>query len=184
MDTTDRTVLSTILEALRSRITKIFPAQIRTCIEQLSDDEIWWRPNESSNSVGNLVLHLSGSLNHYLNRAIGGFAYERDRAAEFAERRRIPKGELLTTFEEIVEGGANLRSFDARTARRSLSGGEALCVCDRRPALGCRSLVEPRRTDRLDHEDVEEWSAQRSLDEDAQGIGRLEAMERLVSRQD
>src|ERR1700730_11776953 len=91
-----------VLTSLRVRITKIFPEQIRTCIEQLDDDQIWWRPNETSNSIGNLVIHLSGSLNHYLNFDIGGFEYHRDRAAEFAERRRIPRAELLAIFNDMV----------------------------------------------------------------------------------
>lgn len=90
------------LKALRVRITGVLPSQVLTCLDVLTEDQIWWRPNEAANSVGNLVLHLSGSLNHYLNRAIGGFPYERDRAAEFAERRKISKRDLRAGFEEMV----------------------------------------------------------------------------------
>ncbi|HEX8151863.1 MAG TPA: DinB family protein [Thermoanaerobaculia bacterium] len=90
------------LDSLRVRITQIFPAQIRACLEQLTDEQIWWRPNEASNSIGNIVLHVTGSLNHFLNRAVGGFPYERDRDAEFSERRPIPRAELLAQFEEMV----------------------------------------------------------------------------------
>jgi len=52
---------SLALEALRTRITRVLPAQIRSCIEQLSVEQLWWRPNEKSNSVGNLVLHVGYS---------------------------------------------------------------------------------------------------------------------------
>jgi hypothetical protein len=90
------------LEALRSRITGVFPAQVRAAIAGLSDEQLWWRPNESSNSIGNLILHLSGSINHFLNRNIGGIAYDRDRPAEFAERRVISRAELLQVFDEMV----------------------------------------------------------------------------------
>jgi uncharacterized damage-inducible protein DinB len=90
------------LEALRVRITGVLPSQVLTCLDALTDEQIWWRPNEAANSVGNLVLHLTGSLNHYLNRAIGGFPYDRDRAAEFAERRKISKAELRASFEAMV----------------------------------------------------------------------------------
>ena len=93
---------TTALDALRVRITKVFPAQIRTCLDQLSDEEIWSRPNESTNSIGNIVLHLAGSLDHYLNRNLGGLAFTRDRDAEFAERRRIPRNELRARFDEMV----------------------------------------------------------------------------------
>src|SRR5436305_532612 len=91
-----------VLASLHARITKVFPAQIRECLAKLDDEQIWWRPNESSNSIGNLVIHLSGSLNHYLNRGIGGIEYNRDREAEFAERKHIPKGELLMIFDDMV----------------------------------------------------------------------------------
>ena len=90
------------LEALRVRVTRVFPAQIRAAVEALDDEQIWWRPNESSNSIGNLIIHLSGSLNHYLNRNFGGIAYERDRPAEFSERRHIPRVQLMVTFEDMV----------------------------------------------------------------------------------
>ena len=91
-----------VLDALRIRITKVFPEQIRECLDQLSDDEIWSRPNEQSNSVGNLVLHLTGSLNHYLNHLLGTLDFHRNRAQEFAERQRIPKNELRRRFDEMV----------------------------------------------------------------------------------
>jgi hypothetical protein len=95
-------VSEAVLAALRARITRVFPAQIRACVDQLTDEQIWWRPNEKSNSIGNLIVHITGSLNHYLNFDIGGVEYHRDRAAEFAERRHIPKHELVAMFDDMV----------------------------------------------------------------------------------
>lgn len=109
-------VLPIALTALRTRITRVFPAQVRAAVESLTDEQIWWRPNEGSNSIGNLVLHLSGSLDHYLNRNLGNLDFTRDRAAEFAERRAIPKAELLARFDEMVANAE--RTFDALTAER------------------------------------------------------------------
>jgi uncharacterized damage-inducible protein DinB len=101
------------LKALRGRITRILPAQIRTCVEELTEEQLWWRPNEHSNSVGNLVLHMSGSMRHYLSRGVGGIDYNRDRPAEFAERGPIPKAQLLATFDETIRQAAEiLDSFD------------------------------------------------------------------------
>ena len=91
-----------LLESIRVRVTRVLPAQVRKAVDTLDEDQIWWRPNEKSNSVGNLVLHLSGSLNLYLNKLIGGFPYQRDRDAEFAERGPIPKSELLRIFNDMV----------------------------------------------------------------------------------
>jgi len=98
------------LEAIRVRITRVLPAQVRGAVDKLDDDQLWWRPNEKSNSVGNLVLHLSGSLNLYLNRLIGGFEYKRDRDAEFAERGPVPRAELLRVFNDMVSKAE--KSFD------------------------------------------------------------------------
>jgi hypothetical protein len=103
--------LEAALDALRTRITLVLPKQIRDCLDLLEDEQIWWRPNEESNSIGNIVLHVSGSLNHYLNRNLGGIEYERDRKAEFAERRHIPKAELLAVFDDMVAKAE--RTFDA-----------------------------------------------------------------------
>ena len=104
------------LDALKVRITKVFPAQIRACLDELSDDEIWSRPNESSNSIGNIVLHLIGSLNHYLNRNLGGMEFTRDRDAEFAERRRIPRDELRARFDDMVRKAE--QTFAALTPKK------------------------------------------------------------------
>jgi hypothetical protein len=101
------------LAALRSRITKILPTQIRTCIEELGDEQLWWRGNDESNSIGNLVLHVSGSMRHYLSRSIGHLDYQRDRPAEFAQRGPIPREELLAIFDgAISEVSSVLDSFD------------------------------------------------------------------------
>jgi hypothetical protein len=104
------------IAALRARVTRVFPAQIRAAVEPLTDEQIWWRPNETSNSIGNLIVHLAGSLNYYLGRNIGGIAFERDRAAEFAERRQLPKAEVMALFEEMVSRAE--RTFDGLTPER------------------------------------------------------------------
>jgi uncharacterized damage-inducible protein DinB len=108
--------LESALDSLRVRITKVLPEQVRGCLEMLDEEQIWWRPNEQSNSVGNIVLHVSGSLNHYLNRGVGGIEYTRDRDAEFAERRHIPKDELRATFDDMVSKAET--TFDSLTLER------------------------------------------------------------------
>jgi hypothetical protein len=77
---------ATALDSMRVRITGVLPAQIRACLASLRDDQLWWRPNQASNSVGNLVLHVSGAIMEFLCRRVGGFPYERDREAEFREQ--------------------------------------------------------------------------------------------------
>ena len=105
--------LKVTLEAIQARVTRVFPAQVRAAVEPLTDEQIWWRPNETSNSIGNLVLHLTGSLNYYLNRNLGRIDFTRDRAAEFAERGPIPKDQLLAGFDDMVAKAE--KTFDALT---------------------------------------------------------------------
>jgi hypothetical protein len=89
------------LNAVRVRITGVLPAQVRACIGCLTDDQIWWRPNPGSNSVGALVLHLSGAIMEFLCRRVGGVPYERQRDAEFAET-RMGRDQLLQVFDAAI----------------------------------------------------------------------------------
>jgi len=98
MDDASRAVIGEV----RDRLARGFPQQVRACLDALSDEQIWWRPNAQSNSVGNLVLHLCGSTRHFLGRAVGGTDYRRDRPAEFAEKGPIPRERLRAVFDETV----------------------------------------------------------------------------------
>ena len=39
-----------------------YPAKLRSAVLALPADKIWWRPDEHSNSAGNLLLHLNGNV--------------------------------------------------------------------------------------------------------------------------
>jgi uncharacterized damage-inducible protein DinB len=77
--------------------------KIGVCVALLSEQQVWWRPNESCNSVGNLLLHLRGNLSQWVLAALGGQAYERHRAAEFRARQGQPKDELMEGLAAVVE---------------------------------------------------------------------------------
>jgi uncharacterized damage-inducible protein DinB len=109
----DTTLDQVALAAFRRRITDVLPTQVRSCIEDLTEEQLWWRPNDESNSIGNLVLHMSGSTRHYLSRGIGQMDYKRDRPAEFSERGPVPKEQLLSIFDEtIAQAVSVLDSFE------------------------------------------------------------------------
>ncbi|HZT80346.1 MAG TPA: DUF1572 family protein [Gemmataceae bacterium] len=78
-------------------------ARVRHCLDQLTDEQVWWRPSESMNSAANLVLHLCGNLRQWVIAGLGGTPDHRDRPREFAERGPIPKAELLRRLEQTVE---------------------------------------------------------------------------------
>jgi len=73
------------------------------CLEQLSDEEIWWRPNSASNSAGNLVLHLSGNIRQWIISNLGEKPDVRDRDSEFAERGVVSRQALISRIEETVQ---------------------------------------------------------------------------------
>jgi uncharacterized damage-inducible protein DinB len=79
--------------------------RILKCLDMLDNDQVWWRPNESSNSIGNLVLHLCGNITQWIYSGLGGFEDHRDRQTEFDERGTIDKLELsqllISTMEKV-----------------------------------------------------------------------------------
>ena len=89
------------LEMVRSRLTKDFPHQIRTCLQAVNEEDVWWRPHEDSNAIGNLILHVAGSNRFYLEHVIDGGADVRDRDAEFAARASISKADVEQVWADV-----------------------------------------------------------------------------------
>lgn len=77
--------------------------RIEKCLEMLSDDQIWWRPNDSTVSVGNLVLHLCGNVRQWIIGGLGGAEDKRRRSSEFEERGPIPRTELLARLGSTLD---------------------------------------------------------------------------------
>jgi uncharacterized damage-inducible protein DinB len=88
------------LEQSAYRIGLNYP-RIKTCIDLLSDTELWQRPNASSNSIGNLVLHLCGNMTQYIISALGKNEDKRDRDSEFSAKEGYSAGELLEKMKEV-----------------------------------------------------------------------------------
>lgn len=82
--------------------------RIKHCLEQLSDDQVWWRPHPSLNSIGNMILHLCGNLRQWIVAGLSGTADLRDRPSEFSERGPISKGDLLRNLEAVVDGAKSV----------------------------------------------------------------------------
>ena len=99
----DRTLDSTLLHVLRSRLVDDYPAQIRECLDLMTDDDLWWRPNEATNALGNILLHLAGSNCLYVGYGVGGRPVERDRAAEFSARGNPDRARVVGAWNDTVE---------------------------------------------------------------------------------
>lgn len=90
----------------RDKLLNQFWPRLRTCVESLNDEQIWWRPNPSSNSVGNLVLHLNGNLQQWLVDSFNEKEDKRDRPAEFAATGEIAGAALLEKLEGTIARAA------------------------------------------------------------------------------
>ncbi|MEM1119793.1 MAG: DinB family protein [Bacteroidota bacterium] len=76
--------------------------RLKKCLAKLSDEQIWYRPNQVSNSVGNLVLHLQGNVRQWVVAGLGGNLDIRERQQEFDERGPLPTAKMLTDMDQLM----------------------------------------------------------------------------------
>src|SRR4051794_17998311 len=99
---------------MHSEITKLFVlhstkklrqmcAHIESCLERLTDDQIWSRGAAHENSVGNLVLHICGNARQWIEAGIGGEKDIRDRDREFSTRGGLTAVDLLSHLKQTVD---------------------------------------------------------------------------------
>ncbi len=79
-----------------------YPAKIREALYALPPDKLWWRPNGSANSAGNLVLHLSGNVRQWVISGVGGAPDVRERDAEFAAIGGGSASQLIEVLEHTL----------------------------------------------------------------------------------
>src|SRR5438874_10043592 len=98
----------TFVKQVRHSIAEHHLPRITRCLRLLSEEEIWWRPNRASNSVGNLVLHLSGNVRQWVIAGLGRRPDVRDRKQEFAERGPVARRELIGILSATVNQAARV----------------------------------------------------------------------------
>ena len=91
------------LKKSRKLLLQDFLPKIERAVSVLHDDDIWWRPNDASNSIGNLLLHLSGNVAMWIVGGVGSRPFERNRQQEFDERTHISATELLRRLRATLE---------------------------------------------------------------------------------
>ena len=77
--------------------------RIIACLDLLDESQIWLKPNSALNSMGNLVLHLSGNITQYIISTLGGAPDLRNRDAEFAATGGKTKDELKEIFNAVIQ---------------------------------------------------------------------------------
>jgi len=115
------------LDKSRALITGDYVPKIERCLDRLSDGDIWWRANEASNSIGNLILHLCGNVTMWIVGGVGALPFERHRQREFDERRKIPAAELRSRLRDVVQQADEVMSAvgpEDLLSRRQIQGYE------------------------------------------------------------
>ncbi|MEL6671488.1 MAG: DinB family protein [Bacteroidota bacterium] len=109
--------------------------RIKKCLNMLTDEEIWYRPNENTNAIGNLVLHLNGNVRQWVLAGVMGEKDIRDRPREFNERRLLPAADLIALMD--------LLEADVRPALDRLTQEQLLedCVVQNIPETGISALL-------------------------------------------
>ena len=98
------------LEFSRQKLIGQYWPRLRTCVESLTDEQVWWRPNDSSNSIGNLILHLNGNVRQWLVASFSRLEDTRDRPREFNEREAMPGSALLVELGATIQEASEVLS--------------------------------------------------------------------------
>ncbi len=77
--------------------------QTHRWVDPLSTEQIWKRPFGHGNTVGHLLLHMTGNLNYYIGARVAGTGYVRDRDREFTEAEPKAKEEVLAAFDRAID---------------------------------------------------------------------------------
>jgi uncharacterized damage-inducible protein DinB len=110
------------LERARYFLATEYRTQLRLAVEALPEEALWWRANDQSNSIGNLLLHLNGNVRQWILSGIGGAPDARHRAAEFDAHNGPSAPALLVdlnrTLDEVDAVLAGLTEAHLLEARR------------------------------------------------------------------
>jgi hypothetical protein len=108
MTTSDPGLAASFLEFSRNKLLDQYWPRLRASVEQLTEEQVWWRPNPACNSVGNLLLHLNGNVGQWLVASFNAQEDTRNRPAEFNERRRIPSKQMLDQLDWTMQQAAKV----------------------------------------------------------------------------
>ncbi len=119
MSTPDSDLTAQFLDSSRKLLFEQHWPRIKTCVESLTTDQIWWRPNEASNSIGNLLLHLNGNVRQWIVTLFNRGEDKRNRPAEFAAKEGGSAKELLNRLGATLDEAAQV--FDRLTPAELLA---------------------------------------------------------------
>jgi uncharacterized damage-inducible protein DinB len=119
MAATHADVHELFLEHSRRMLFEQYWPRLKGCVESLTEEQLWWRPNEACNSIGNLLLHLNGNVRQWLVASFNRLEDSRNRPVEFNQRESISASTLLDRLGETMREAAEVL---ARLTRDDLLG--------------------------------------------------------------
>lgn len=96
-------VTGLFLEYSRWKLVDEYWPRLKSAVQRLDHDQVWWRPNETSNSIGNLILHLDGNVRQWLVASFTRVDDDRDRPTEFRARGTASTSALLAQLGGTIE---------------------------------------------------------------------------------
>ena len=126
------TLAETFIARSRYYLREEYRKKLALAVNAIPAERLWWRPDDASNSAGNLLLHLAGNVRQWIVAGVGGAPDARDRAAEFEARSGLPANELvLRLYATLDEVDAVLATLDeTRLAERVTIQGRDVTVLE------------------------------------------------------
>jgi uncharacterized damage-inducible protein DinB len=103
MSTTPADVTQLFLAHSRQKLLQQYWPRLKSSVESLAEEQLWWRPNEACNSIGNLLLHLNGNMRQWLVDSFNKQPDRRNRPAEFNQRESISASALLDQLGATIQ---------------------------------------------------------------------------------
>ena len=114
-------VSAEFLARSRHYLARDYPRKIELCLSQLPAGALWRRSDASSNSIGNLLLHLDGNIRQWIVSHVGGAPDNRHRSAEFEAKEGGDAATLFATLRGTLDEAdaviARLSAADLATHR-------------------------------------------------------------------
>jgi uncharacterized damage-inducible protein DinB len=104
----DHQLARLFLDSSRTQLLAQYLPRLRECVAPLTAEQVWWRPNDASNSIGNLLLHLDGNVRQWLVTAFNSNDDERNRPAEFAAQSGLSAADLLARLGATLDEAAKV----------------------------------------------------------------------------
>jgi hypothetical protein len=105
MSSQDAELAAIFLAFSRNKLLNQYWPRLKTCVEPMTVEQVWWRPNDASNSIGNLILHLNGNMTQWLVASFNKDEDLRNRPEEFAAQGGLTAAELLGRLGATIAEG-------------------------------------------------------------------------------